>query len=209
MTTADEPWTIGRLLSWTIDYLGRHGAENPRLDSEVLLAHARGCRRIGIREDDDRVSVRKGSILGVGSGAAATVHERISPPGAKARWENRVSEGARDQRTGAQRGIELEKVADGRVPAARGRSAAREAAGVARERPAHLRVSYGAIRHRLIDEVMPRVPHAERTGDVLEHVVVVALPGEPLDQLSENDVAAVAIETRGAGLELERVSGEE
>ena len=43
---SDEPWTIGRLLTWTIEYLGKHGAENPRLDAEVLLAHARGCKRI-------------------------------------------------------------------------------------------------------------------------------------------------------------------
>jgi release factor glutamine methyltransferase len=48
MTASDEPWTIGRLLSWTVDYLGRHGAENPRLDAEVLLAEARGCRRIDL-----------------------------------------------------------------------------------------------------------------------------------------------------------------
>jgi release factor glutamine methyltransferase len=48
MTTPDDPWTIGRLLSWTIDYLGRHGADNPRLEAEVLLAHARGCRRIDL-----------------------------------------------------------------------------------------------------------------------------------------------------------------
>jgi release factor glutamine methyltransferase len=48
MTTTDEPWTIGRLLAWTIDYLGRHEAENPRLDAEVLLAAARGCRRIDL-----------------------------------------------------------------------------------------------------------------------------------------------------------------
>ncbi|HEY3391644.1 MAG TPA: peptide chain release factor N(5)-glutamine methyltransferase [Lacipirellulaceae bacterium] len=46
--TTDEPWTIGRLLTWTIDYLGRHGVENPRLDAEVLLATARGCRRIDL-----------------------------------------------------------------------------------------------------------------------------------------------------------------
>jgi release factor glutamine methyltransferase len=46
--TPDEPWTIGRLLTWTIDYLGRHGVENPRLDAEVLLATARGCRRIDL-----------------------------------------------------------------------------------------------------------------------------------------------------------------
>jgi release factor glutamine methyltransferase len=48
MATPDEPWTIGRLLSWTVDYLQRHGAENPRLDAEVLLAAARGCRRIDL-----------------------------------------------------------------------------------------------------------------------------------------------------------------
>jgi release factor glutamine methyltransferase len=47
-TPSEEPWTIGRLLTWTIDYLGKHGAENPRLDAEVLLAHARGSRRIDL-----------------------------------------------------------------------------------------------------------------------------------------------------------------
>jgi release factor glutamine methyltransferase len=41
-----EPWTIGRLLQWTSDYLKQHGSESPRLEAEVLLAHARGCRRI-------------------------------------------------------------------------------------------------------------------------------------------------------------------
>jgi len=46
--STDEPWTIGRLLAWTIEYLGKRGAENPRLDAEVLLAHARGCRRIDL-----------------------------------------------------------------------------------------------------------------------------------------------------------------
>jgi release factor glutamine methyltransferase len=48
MTAPEEPWTIGRLLTWTIDYLRQHGAENPRLDAEVLLAAARGCRRIDL-----------------------------------------------------------------------------------------------------------------------------------------------------------------
>jgi release factor glutamine methyltransferase len=42
---ADE-WTIGRLLEWTTDYLKQHGSESPRLEAEVLLAHARSCRRI-------------------------------------------------------------------------------------------------------------------------------------------------------------------
>jgi release factor glutamine methyltransferase len=48
MTTPDDPWTIGRLLQWTIDYLGKHGADSPRLDAEVLLATARGCQRIDL-----------------------------------------------------------------------------------------------------------------------------------------------------------------
>jgi release factor glutamine methyltransferase len=43
---SQEPWTIGRLLSWTTKYLGDHGAESPRLDAEVLLAHALDCARI-------------------------------------------------------------------------------------------------------------------------------------------------------------------
>jgi release factor glutamine methyltransferase len=43
---ADAPWTIGRLLSWTTDFLRDKGAESPRLDAEVLLAHAKGCKRI-------------------------------------------------------------------------------------------------------------------------------------------------------------------
>lgn len=42
---ADE-WTIGRLLQWTADYLKQHGSESPRLEAEVLLAHARSCQRI-------------------------------------------------------------------------------------------------------------------------------------------------------------------
>ena len=41
-----EPWTIGRLLQWTTDYLKGHGSESPRLDAEVLLAQALGRRRI-------------------------------------------------------------------------------------------------------------------------------------------------------------------
>jgi release factor glutamine methyltransferase len=43
-----ESWTIGRLLQWTSDYLKEHGSETPRLDAEVLLAHARSCQRIAL-----------------------------------------------------------------------------------------------------------------------------------------------------------------
>jgi release factor glutamine methyltransferase len=42
----EAPWTIGRLLTWTTDFLRDKGADSPRLDAEVLLAFARGCQRI-------------------------------------------------------------------------------------------------------------------------------------------------------------------
>jgi release factor glutamine methyltransferase len=42
----DHAWTIGGLLDWTARYLAQKGAESPRLDTEVLLAHALNCRRI-------------------------------------------------------------------------------------------------------------------------------------------------------------------
>lgn len=45
---AAEEWTVGRLLGWTTDWLAARGAESPRLDAEVLLAHVRGCPRIAL-----------------------------------------------------------------------------------------------------------------------------------------------------------------
>lgn len=41
-----EPWTIMRLLQWTTEHLKKSGSSTPRLDAEVLLAHARDCERI-------------------------------------------------------------------------------------------------------------------------------------------------------------------
>ncbi len=46
--SAEQPWTIGRLLDWTTKFLGQKGSESPRLDTEVLLAHALGCKRIDL-----------------------------------------------------------------------------------------------------------------------------------------------------------------
>lgn len=42
----DDTWTIRRVLEWTSGYLRERGSESPRLEAEVLLAHARGCARI-------------------------------------------------------------------------------------------------------------------------------------------------------------------
>lgn len=44
--SAAEAWTVGKLLTWTTEYLKKNGSQSPRLDAEVLLAHARGCQRI-------------------------------------------------------------------------------------------------------------------------------------------------------------------
>jgi release factor glutamine methyltransferase len=43
---AEEPWTVRRVLEWTTSHLKKHGSDTPRLDAEILLAHARGCPRI-------------------------------------------------------------------------------------------------------------------------------------------------------------------
>src|SRR6266852_2553552 len=45
-TRTETTWTIGRLLDWTVRYLADKGSESPRLDAEVLLAHALNCKRI-------------------------------------------------------------------------------------------------------------------------------------------------------------------
>lgn len=48
------PWTIGQLLSWTAEFLGRQAVDDPRLSAEVLLAHAAKCRRIDLYARFDR-----------------------------------------------------------------------------------------------------------------------------------------------------------
>ena len=45
-SAAEEPWTVRRVLEWTTGHLKKHGSDTPRLDAEILLAHARGCQRI-------------------------------------------------------------------------------------------------------------------------------------------------------------------
>ena len=46
--TQSEAWTVGRLLTWTADYLKKNGSPSPRLDAEVLLAACRKCERIAL-----------------------------------------------------------------------------------------------------------------------------------------------------------------
>jgi release factor glutamine methyltransferase len=42
----EESWTVGRLLTWTTDYLKRRRSESPRLDAEVMLAHVLDWQRV-------------------------------------------------------------------------------------------------------------------------------------------------------------------
>jgi len=43
---SEEAWTVGRLLSWTTDFLRKRGSEFPRLDAEVMLASVLGWERV-------------------------------------------------------------------------------------------------------------------------------------------------------------------
>ena len=45
-TASADAWTVMRLLDWTTEFFRKRGSESPRLDAQVLLAHARGCSRI-------------------------------------------------------------------------------------------------------------------------------------------------------------------
>lgn len=62
----EEPWTVLRLLEWTTDFFKQRGSDSPRLDAEVLLAHARQCSRIelytafaDVPEEEQRVAFRE------------------------------------------------------------------------------------------------------------------------------------------------------
>ena len=46
--SAEQPWTIGRVLDWTRGSFERKGIDTPRLDAELLIGHALGLERIGL-----------------------------------------------------------------------------------------------------------------------------------------------------------------
>jgi release factor glutamine methyltransferase len=49
MSTATEKvWRLGELLDWTAKHLASKNIDSARLDAEVLLAHAVGCKRIDL-----------------------------------------------------------------------------------------------------------------------------------------------------------------
>ncbi len=58
--TTEQPWTIGRLLEWTKQYLTQKGIESPLLETQVLLAHVLGCKRIDLYARFDEVAAEEG-----------------------------------------------------------------------------------------------------------------------------------------------------
>ena len=66
-----DVWTVGRLLTWTTDYLKRRGSESPRLDAEVMLAHVLDWQRVQLYTHFDEE---------VGRAVAGRVSRAGSPP---------------------------------------------------------------------------------------------------------------------------------
>ncbi len=61
-----EQWTVLRLLAWTTDFFKKRGSQSPRLDAEILLAHARECSRVElytafaeVPSDEQRIAFRE------------------------------------------------------------------------------------------------------------------------------------------------------
>jgi len=53
-TATPATWTPLALVKWTTDYFSKAEIASPRLDAEVLLAHALGCRRLDLYLQFDR-----------------------------------------------------------------------------------------------------------------------------------------------------------
>ena len=60
------PWTVLRLLEWTTNFFRSKGSDSPRLDAEILLAHARSCSRVELYtayasepSEEERVAFRE------------------------------------------------------------------------------------------------------------------------------------------------------
>jgi release factor glutamine methyltransferase len=61
---ASETWTVRRLLEWTEDFLRKKGFESPRLEAQILLAHALGCKKIDlyVRHEEEPADDRRAAF---------------------------------------------------------------------------------------------------------------------------------------------------
>lgn len=72
-----DTWTTRRLLTWTSDYFGKRGINNPRLSAEMLLAHVLSVPRLKLYMDPDRPAseLERAALHGLVERAAA--HEPV------------------------------------------------------------------------------------------------------------------------------------
>lgn len=56
---SNDTWNSLRLIQWTTDFFERKGIPNPRLDAELLLAHALGWKRIDLYVRHDQMIPQK------------------------------------------------------------------------------------------------------------------------------------------------------
>ena len=49
-----EPWTVGRVVRWAADDFRARGMENPRLEAELMLAHALAIERMRVIVEPER-----------------------------------------------------------------------------------------------------------------------------------------------------------
>lgn len=53
-TPSSDPWTIRRIVRWSAEDFGKRGIDSPRLDAELLVAHALRVDRVRLYMDLDR-----------------------------------------------------------------------------------------------------------------------------------------------------------
>ena len=61
---ASETWTVRRLLEWTEDFLRKKRVDAPRLEAQILLAHALGCSKIDlyVRHEEEPLEEKKSAF---------------------------------------------------------------------------------------------------------------------------------------------------
>ncbi len=53
-TAANDPWTIRRIVRWSAEDFAKRGIDSPRLDAELIVAHALGVDRVRLYMDLER-----------------------------------------------------------------------------------------------------------------------------------------------------------
>ena len=132
---------MGRLLTWTTDYLRQRGSDSPQLDAQLLLAHARQCRRIDLFTSYRRRRVGRGAERIPRTGAPAVGRDARRVPD----WYTRVLLARVPRHTGradpaaGNRVRGAGAVGSGQGPSRPGRVAGHRRRGNRQRHPGHVR----------------------------------------------------------------------